>query len=92
MKKEIEKLLTSERADLRINQYALLHRWTKTADGRDVDWLELTISIVHSADHSYRIKARDWEGIVAEVRGAMAEAFVDAAQTFDKRLANGYLC
>lgn len=92
MKNAITNLINStEPATLKINQFCTLHRWTKDAIGTEVDCLEARFSITHSTSHIYKIEARDWRGVVAELQEAQTKAFMDAAATYNKQLANGYI-
>lgn len=91
MKKEINHLLESENASLKVNNYCTLHRWTKDILNNDVDRLVATFSITHYSSHSYEIKARDWQGIVAEVQESQTKAFTASADELNKQLANGYI-
>lgn len=92
MKKQITNLIGStEPTTLKINRYCTLYRWTKDAIGTEVDCLEVRFDIFHVSSHIYKIEARDWRGVVAEVQEAQIKAFADAAATYNKQLTNGYI-
>jgi len=92
MKKEIEQLLASENATLKINRYCRLHRWQRIDfPVQKVDGLRADFSVVHAYDYAVDIKARTWQGVVEEVAQAQVEAFRRAGDEYAKRLKNGYL-
>ena len=91
MKKELNALINSEDATLKINAFCYLHRWTKNALGENIDCLTVTFDLNYVSSHTYYLAARDWQGIVAEVQEAQTKAFADAAATFNTQLKNGYI-
>lgn len=91
MKKEIENLLASERADLVLNKFAFLRRWTKDGLGQPCDRLVLAVSVLSSGDCIRDISARDWRGIVDEVQTILRDMFTRSAETLCKQLENGYI-
>lgn len=91
MKKEIERLINSDNAMININRYCRLERWTRDAVGNEVDKLAVIFSITHVNDFTAEITARDWKGVVAEIRSSIAAAFSKAASEYAKQLDNGYL-
>ena len=91
MKKEIENLIRSEDALLRLSPFCALHRWTKDGIGNPVDHLTADFRILSSHDASIEIQSRDWNGILAEVQEAQARVFAEAAKTLNREIANGYI-
>ena len=91
MKKQITELLNSQTATLKINEFCRLSRWTRSALGEDVDCLTVTFDLTYSSSHTYNIEARDWRGIVEEVKAAQTAAFAAAAETFNEQLTHGYI-
>ena len=90
MKKEIEALLASENAYLKLNRYCTLHRWTKSGC-IDVDKLEVNFSILSVCGQAAAINSRDWRGIVEEVQAAQTAAFAAVAEELNGHLRNGYI-
>lgn len=91
MKKEIENLLESENAYLDLNKYCSLHRWQKNAFGEPVDCLKVDFSITTTYDYSEYITARDWRGVVEQVREAHTRAFANASEVLSTELKAGYI-
>lgn len=91
MKKEIENLLNSEKGYLKLNAYCELSRWQKDALGGHVDRLQAVFSIVHAFDYIEEITARNWQGIVEQVRKAHITAFAQASEELSRELKNGYI-
>lgn len=91
MKKEIENLLNSEDDYLQLNKYCALHRWTRNALYEPVDCLKVEFSILHAYDYNEEITARDWQGIVEQVRKAHITAFAQASEELSRELKNGYI-
>lgn len=91
MKKEIEKLLKSEDAYLKLNKFCTLHRWTKNAFGEQVDCLRAEFSILHEFDHLKELTARDWRGIVEQVCELQQKVLKVVGETLSKELKNGYI-
>lgn len=91
MKKEIENLLNSENAYLDLNKFCCLHRWQKNAFGESVDCLKAEFSITTTYDYSEYITARDWRGVVEQVRAAHTRAFAKASEVLSTELKAGYI-
>lgn len=91
MKKEIENLLNSENAYLDLNKFCCLHRWQKNAFGEPVDCLKVEFSITSTFDYREEITARDWRGIVEQVRDAHTRAFAKASEVLSTELKAGYI-
>lgn len=91
MKKEIENLLNSENAYLDLNKFCCLHRWQKNAFGEPVDCLKVEFSITSAFDYREEITARDWRGIVEQVREAHTRAFAKASEVLSTELKAGYI-
>lgn len=91
MKKEIENLLKSENAYLDLNKFCCLHRWQKNAFGEPVDCLKVEFSITSTFDYREEITARDWRGIVEQVREAHTRAFAKASEVLSTELKAGYI-
>lgn len=91
MKTEIENLVRSEDALLRLSPFCALHRWTKDALGTPVDHLTADFRILSSHDASIEIKSRDWNGILVEVQEAQTRIFAEAAKTLNREISNGYI-
>ena len=91
MKKEIENLIRSEDALLRLSPFCTLHRWTKDEIGTPVDYLTADFWILSSHDASIEIKSRDWNGILVEVQEAQTRIFAEAAKILNREIANGYI-
>lgn len=91
MKKEIENLLNSENAYLDLNKLCCLHRWQKNAFGEPVDCLKVEFSITSTFDYREEITARDWRGIVEQVRDAHTRAFAKASEVLSTELKAGYI-
>ena len=91
MKKEIEKLMESQDAYLDVNKYCTLHRWQQNAFGVPVDCLVAEFNITRAFDYIEDITARDWHGVVEQVREAHSRAFADAAKTLSTELKAGKL-
>jgi len=94
MKKEIEALLRSDDAVLRLNQFTRLTRWKVYELGKiepKYDGLEVSFSINSAIEYTQEIKARDWQGIVEEVKEATTTAFELASERLNKELSNGYV-
>lgn len=91
MKKEIENLLNSENAYLDLNKFCCLHRWQKNAFGEPVDCLKVEFSITSTFDYREEITARDWRGIVEQVREAHTRAFAKASEVLSTELKAGYI-
>ena len=72
------------------NEIFYLERWTKSL-AQEVDCLELTLKQVNHIELSLsrEIKARDFEGVKAEVTTALAEMFAEAGKELAKRFKNG---
>ena len=91
MKKEIENLLNSENSYLKLNNFCELHRWQKNAFGEPVDCLKVEFSITTTYDYSEYITARDWRGVVEQVRAAHTRAFTKASEILSTELKAGYI-
>lgn len=91
MKREIMKLLRQSEGYLSINKFCALHRYTKDALGREVDVLNLEISISTSYDYIIEIKSRDFKDVVDEIKQYQTKAFKEIAEKFNEELENGYL-
>lgn len=93
MKKEIEALLRSDDAVLRLNKFCELRRWKVYELGETepkYDGLKVVFNINHAHDYSDDIYSRDWEGIVEEVKRAQEQAFLTACEKLNTQLASGY--
>lgn len=91
MKKEIETLLTQENGYLKLSNWCTLHRWTKDAFGAPVDCLKAEFNVLHCFDSLFYIKARDWQGIVAELQELHKIAFNRAGERLANELKGGYI-
>lgn len=91
MKKEIEKLLKSEDAYLKLNKFCTLHRWTQNAFGERVDCLEAQFSVLSEFDYIEMVKSRIWREIVDEVCELQQKVFKVVGETLSKELKNGYI-
>lgn len=91
MKNKITDLLNRDDATLKINSFCELRRYQKNALGNPVDRLDAVFSITHSSDFVVTISARDWRGVIEELRTAQRKAFAEAAETLDRQLENGYI-
>ena len=91
MKKEIENLLNSENSYLKLSNFCTLHRWQKNAFGEPVDCLKVEFSITTTYDYSEYITARDWRGVVEQVRAAHTRAFTKASEILSTELKAGYI-
>lgn len=91
MKKEIETLLNSENSYLKLNNFCELHRWQKNAFGEPVDCLQAEFSITRAFDYLEYITARDWQGVVEQVREAHVKAFAKASEILSTELKAGYI-
>lgn len=90
MKKEINELLSSENATLRLNKFCTLYRWQVNALGERVDFLRAEFSVTHQYSHSYAVTARSWQKIIEEIQLLQSKAFADAANQLNTQLKNGY--
>lgn len=91
MKKEIENLVRSEDALLRLSPFCALHRRKKDGIGTPVDHLTADFRILSSHDASVEIQSRDWNGILVEVQEAQTQVFAEAAKTLNREISNGYI-
>ena len=92
MKKEIENLLASSNATLKLNQFAYLHRWQKDALGNRVDRLTVCVSLIAKPhDFCCEINSRDCAGIIREASVAVAMGFGQVAGKLATEMENGYI-
>ena len=91
MKNEIEKLLKSEDAYLKLNKFCTLHRWTQNAFGEKVDCLEAHFSVLRKLDYIEIVKSRTWREIVDEVCELQEKVFKTIADKINNNLKNGVL-
>lgn len=91
MKKEIENLLIEQDGYLKLNNFCTLHRWQKNAFGEPVDCLQAEFSITSAFDYLEYITARDWQGVVEQVREAHIKAFAKASEILSTELKAGHI-
>lgn len=89
MKKEVENLLKEKDGYLKLSNFCTLHRWQSNALGENVDCLKADFSITSAFDYCEQITARDWQGIVEQVREAHARAFAQASNILSNELKSG---
>lgn len=92
MKKDIMALLQAAEGTYRLNNIAYLKRWTKGGLGDDTDGLTLCFDNLNGVCFSswVFIKARDYEGIIAESEKAINEYLAAVAERLTKELKAGY--
>lgn len=93
MKKEIKKLVASQKGSLTLGPTLVLYRYTRDALGYQCDRLELLVLglVYNYPDENYTITARDPEGIVEQVADAVADFCRTAGNQIAKEIRNGYL-
>lgn len=94
MKKEIEHLLATDEAKLKINEIFTLERDLHTDPllNRAIDNVWLFCELPgFPAQWSRRIAARDYAGVMAEVEATMVAMMTEATEDMAKRFKNGYL-
>lgn len=92
MKKEIENLLASSSAHLKLNQFCTLYRWQKDALGHWCDRLTVEVSLIAKPhDFCCEVNSRDCAGIIREASAAVAKAFVQVAGRLITEMENGYI-
>lgn len=92
IKSEIVDLVKSEGGSVKINEIALLYRWTKDGLGEDVDGLHITFKYVCGVrgGWSKEIIARDYDGIIAEISAATETYMQMCAEKMISNLRAGY--
>lgn len=89
-KKLFNELLTKEDATIKINDMFYLHRWTTTALGQKVDYLQLICNnpIGAYSDYDYYIIARDFSEFLEEFSHKIKKYFYRLAEEEAKKAKN----
>lgn len=93
MKKNIIKLLQSDNGVYRLNNISYLVRWTNDGLGNEVDYLTINFENINGVNYGfsfYIIKARDYDGIIAECEKATNKYLTEVAKRITKDLKAGY--
>ena len=92
IKKDIQEILNKGEGSTKINNISTLSYNTKNALNESVDNLILTFQYIGGVRGGARveIKARTYEGIIAEIEAATKRYFTDCQNELVKNLKNGY--
>ena len=92
IKKEIQEILKKGEGSTKINNISVLSYNTENAIGENADNLVLTFKYIGGVKGGTEteIKARTYEGILAEIETATKKYFADCANELNKNLKNGY--
>jgi hypothetical protein len=87
LRKEIKALLKAQEGITKVNDISYLKRWTENALGDKCDCLELRFDYLSGVKGgaSYRIDARTYAGVMAEIEEVTRDYF---AYCLDKTLSN----
>lgn len=81
-KNQIQQLLDSDNARLRINKYCVLRRWQTEPLGEKADRLEAEITIPYNCLRMREIQAREPQAVMEEVATVLIREFIKAAELF----------
>lgn len=93
MKKEIEKLLSSENDSLRLNEYCILKRWKKDALNQKVDRLVIEFNNYYGKYNKIvEIESRNYSEIIKLIENEIKKFFLELGNNLSKDFKNGYIC
>ena len=92
IKKDIQEILNKSEGYIRINNISTLANNTTNGIGENVDNLILVFNYIGGVKGGamVEIKARDYDGIIAEIEKATENYFTSCKNELIKNLKNGY--
>lgn len=94
MKKEILNLIESNEGKFVLNNISYLRRWTNSAIGENVDKLVIEFENINNVNFgvaSKEIVARDYKGIINEIKVATREYLQEVSNRICSNLKCGYI-